>query len=291
MEDQCALYAELTTECGAMCFIPTSVEEYVAIKDSIAIDSVFIRSERPCRVYFEEGGEDGWYVLLYFGGKDPVPEIKAIIAEKSLEFVGSVAVSEDYPYLRIVDAREAHYFPKSPTQAQLEYAAKKAQCSPEIFEALVTGKLNEGWHLSERLTSVPEVYRIAFWTGLDPAPLLAACETEGLTGWQHVDDRWKLPAVSTLEEAIKLYRTFTATKNRLQFRCGSDIMTSHFIYDICHAKAGASPHQGSEYPTNQGTAVAVAASNYSYEVLQLDYADARGALAYLIRKKAYEDCY
>lgn len=284
-EEKWELYGELTTECGAMCLIPTSREEYEAIKDNVAVNSVFIRPERPCRVYFEEDTRNGWRALLSFGSNEPLQQIKSIIAENSLEYVGTVAVTEDMPYLRIVDAREAHYVPKEPTQAQLEYAAKKANCSQEIMEALSAGEFNEDWHLSERLISVPEVYRTVFWTGLDPAPLLAACEAEGLSGWVEVDEKWSLPPVNTLEEAVKQYRSFKTIKKRLRFRCGYDMQTTHFIYDICHSKVEASPHQGAEYPTNQGTAVALVAHNDSYDVVRLGNADDLNTLAYIICQK------
>jgi hypothetical protein len=268
-----------------MCLLPTSAEEVAAIKEKVATNSVFIEASSPAKVFFRDSDDFEWKALVCFGPDDGEAESahQSIIKENCLEYVGTVALSDEFPFLRIADPREAHYIPKCATTAQVEYAAKKAGRSVSDASRL------ESWDLCERLSAVEESFRLEFWTGLDPAPLLQACEEAGLIGWYKVEDsrNWSLPAVPTVDEVSKQLKKLSEIKTRLNFKCGFDFKASNFIYDICQATVDAAIHGGAEYPSNQGVAVVLSSNNDGYRVCDVSEGD--HAKAFLIEKVPYDD--
>ena len=271
-----------------MCLLPTSAEEVAVIKEKVATNSVFIEASSPAKVFFNDSDDFEWKALVCFGPDDAEVEstYQSIIKENCLEYVGTVALSDEYPFLRIADPREAHYIPKCATTAQVEYAAKKA--GRWVSDVSDTSRL-ESWDLCERLSAVEESYRLEFWTGLDPVPLLQACEEAGLIGWYQVEDSgsWLLPAVPTVDEVTKQFKKLAEIKTRLNFKCGFDFKASNFIYDICQASVDAATHGGAEYPSNQGVAVVLSSHNDSYRVCDVSEGD--HAKAFMIEKVSYDD--
>lgn len=267
-----------------MCLLPTSAKEVAAIKETIATNSIFIEASLPAKVFFHYHHDFDWRALVCFGPDDAQVKsaYQSIIKENGLEYVGTVALSDECPFLRITDAREAHYIPKCATRAQVEYAAKKAgRCVSDASRL-------ENWDLCERLSAVEESYRLEFWTGLDPAPLVQACEEAGLVGWYEGEDgHWSLPAVPTVDEVAKQFKKLSKIKKRLNFRCGFDFKASNFVYDICQATVNAATGGGAEYPSNQGVGVALSAHNDGYRVCDVSEGD--GTKAFLIEKTPYDD--
>jgi hypothetical protein len=281
---------EIYTECGAMCFIPLSAEEHQRI-ESISPESFFIpmnniTTTTVAYVYYKYAYPQ-LSVLVHFGD-NLSSHVKDLISSRQLQLVGKVLLSERYSVLRICDAREAHFVPKSPTPIQIEFAARRAHCPQEVIDS---GHFSVV-HLSEPLYSIPPSYYLEFWTGLDPQPLITACEAGGLKGWTQLPNQpnhWVLPAVAASELAEEQRNAFMEIKTSLSFRCGFDTKAAHFIYDICQEKINASPQEAAEYPTNTGTAVGVAASNDSYEIFQIDSSqNTEGIAAYLIQTREPE---
>eukprot|EP01033_Poteriospumella_lacustris_P013996 gene13996-9999_t len=268
-----------------MCLLPTSAEEVAVIKEKVATNSVFIEASSPAKVFFHYSHDFEWRALVCFGPDEADVESahQSIIKENGLEYVGTVALSDKYPFLRIADPREAHYIPKCATTAQVEYAAKKTgRCASGASRL-------ENWDLCERLSAVEESYRLEFWTGLDPAPLLQACEEAGLVGWHEAEEsgHWSLPAVPTMDEVAKQFKKLSKIKKRLNFACGFDFKASNFVYDICHATVNAASHRGAEYPSNQGVAVALRSHNDGYRVCEVSEGD--HSKAFLIEKVPYDE--
>ncbi len=171
--------------------------------------------------------------------------------------------------------------------AQLAYAARKARCPQEIIDS---GRFTSLAQLSEPLYSVPPAYRLEFWTGLDPKPLLDACEAAGLSGWSQLPNKhWTLPSVLSQEEADKRNEVFQEIKQSLSFRCGFDTKASHFIYDICQEKIDNSGKDASEYMTNNGIAVGIASSNDSYEVVVMPTSNGEIYPWYVVRNRREDD--
>lgn len=270
-----SLIGQISTECGAMCFVPTKKKDYQEMIDQgVAPESVFLHLSTPAHIYFKAGEDDEWKALIHFCSDNVFnhlpEEIKAEIKTNNLSYIGMVTLDPiSTPILRICDAREAHLVPKSPTREQLIYAAKKCNfpldptTQPNVYS----------WQFSETLASMGETYQLEFWTGLNPEPLIQACEIEGLCGFRPLSaeqpNHWVLPMVYSKAEIEKQYNLFYTLKENLQFRCGFDMKAKHFVYDICHnAIDNAVAENAAVYPTNQGMAVGVMANNDSYVVLQ-----------------------
>lgn len=260
---------DLFTECNVMSLVPTSKVNFEEMQAKlVAPDSIFLHEARPCYVHHRYDNEGAWKALIHFQNPAIQPlaaELQSIIDENQLSYAGQINLAPDtYPILRITDAREAHLVPKSPSKAQIYYAAKKVNLFPASDDEAARLSF---WQLSETLNSMGKTFYIEFWTGLDPQPLLDACIARGLKGWVNLpSDRhhWVLPTVYSEEDIAAQFALFAEIKRELGFRCGFDMKAKHFVYDICQKIS--ETKMSFEYPTNQGIAVGLAAFNGSYSV-------------------------
>jgi hypothetical protein len=264
-------HGRTSSECGALCIASYSKEEINTVSEIRGIDSYIIalaperfgeeKENILCTVYSSGDRHEGLYTLVVIGN-EYVKEYESLVAENKLSLIGTFEAMNKFPVIRICDAREAYFVPKSASREMISYAARKANCSEEILQS---GNYKT-WDLCEPLHSMPASFRVEFWTGLDPQPMLEAFEAAGLIGWtQDPSSRhWSLPPTTSTAVIEQQYDTFERIKETNKFRCGYDTKCDHFIYDILQKKLEEAVDEGKGgcvYPSNSGQGVAIDATN------------------------------
>eukprot|EP01031_Cornospumella_fuschlensis_P034646 gene34646-41958_t len=203
------------------------------------------------------------FKVLAVIGDELSDDLSALVSSNEMSKVASIHLTQDCPILRICDAREAHFIPKSCSKEQMQLALRKARYSGE----LEIGQELTSWDIGEPYYDMPPSFRIEFWTGNDPAPLLAALEAKGLTGFTKMPCSHYTSVVYTDHTLFQQhYRLFAEVKQELSFRCGFDAKCDHLVYDACQEALTSSSVDAAVYRTNHATAAVVYASNDVYAV-------------------------